>query len=185
MKENHLAVIFPAGNLPQNTRQACMAVWSEASRLLLQDMGKLYAGFYPAARPWDVEIRTPFGVVLGRDDPSRFLCLFSRAREKRGMSIEYHLGSTLAAAGFDNLRVIGDTIICPVTLDGTDKMLEAHILWQAALANGAILPDIGVYYAERGHSTVESGLERMVESHPEGYALCVVTLEHMEERHGI
>ncbi len=185
MKANHLAMILPAKKLPQNTRQAYMAVWSETSRLLLRDMGKLYASFHPAARPWGVEIRTPFGVVLGWNDPALFLSLFFRARRKREMSIEYHLGGTLAATGFDNLRMVGDTLICPVTLDGKDKLLEAHIFWQAALASGAILPDCGVYYAERGRSTVEMGLEKTIESDPAGYALCVATLEHMEGHHGI
>lgn len=185
MKANHLAIIFPAGKLPQNTRQACAAVWSKTSRLLLRNMGKLYASFHPAARPWDVGIRTPFGVVLGRDDPALFLSLFFKARRKQRMSIEYHLGSALAATGFDNLRMVGDTLVCPVILDGKDKLLESHIFWQAALASGVILPDCGVYYAEWGRSTVEMGMEKTIESNPADYALCVATLEHMEERHGI
>lgn len=64
-----------------------------------------------------------------------------------------------------------------MTLDGTNKRLEGHILWHAAMEQGAILPDCGVYYAERKRSTVEPGLEKSVESIPADYALCMVTME--------
>lgn len=185
MRANYLAVVFAMKQLPQNTEKVPVAVWAETSRLLRQDMGKLYSGFYPAARPWDVEIRTPFSVVLGRDDPTRFLRLFSEARMKRGLAIDYHVGGTLVETGFDNLRKIGDTLICPVALDGTNKDLEAHIFWHMALANGAILPDCGIYYAERKRSSVEPGLEKVIESSPEDYALCMVTLELREDNRGI
>lgn len=182
MRVSHLAVVFPTKGLPQNTEQARVMVWTEVSRLLRRDLGTLYDSFYPSPRSWEVDIRTPFGVVLGRDDPSGFLRLYSEARAKQRFAIEYHVGGTIAENGFDKLQKVGDTLICPVTLDGTNKNLESHIFWQAALANGAILPDCGVYYAERKRSSVEPGFEKVIESNPADYALCVVTLEHQGVR---
>lgn len=177
MKANHLAVIFPAKDLPQNTVHACGAIWTRTSRMLLPGLGKLYDRFHPAAQPWGVEIPAPFSVVLGRDDPCRFLRLYLRAREFREESIAFHVTGTLAETGVEKFRAAGDILICPVTLDGTNKRLEGHILWHAAMEQGAILPDCGVYYAERKRSTVEPDLEKSVESIPADYALCMVTME--------
>ena len=185
MRANHLAVVFPMKELPQNTVQACGAVWAETSRLLLPGMGKLYDAFYPAARSWDVEIPTPFGVVLGQADPCRFLHLYMLARRSREDSAAYHVRDALAEAGLEKLQAAGDILVCPVALDGTNKRLEGHIFWHMAMANGVILPDCGVYYAERKRSTVEPGLEKVIESYPAGYALCMVTLEQREDSHGI
>lgn len=182
MRANHLAVVFPAKDLPQNTVQACGAVWTQTSRMLLPGLGTFYARFYPAARPWDVEIPAPFGIVLGRDDPCRFLRLYIRAKEFREECVAYHVSSTLAETGLEKLQTVGDILICPVTLDGSNACLERHVLWHAAMARGAILPDCGVYYAERKRSTAEPGFERSIESAPEDYALSMVTLEAMEER---
>lgn len=182
MKSNHLAVVFPAKGLPQNTEQARSAVWAETSRLMLRDLGILYASFYPAVQTWGIDIRAPYGVVLGRDDPARFLRLFSEARAKQACAIEYHVGGALAETGLERLQAAGDMLICPVVLDGTNKRLESHVLWHMALASGAILPDCGVYYAEKKHSTVEPGLEKTIGSNPTEYALCMVTLELMGEQ---
>lgn len=177
MKGNHLAVVFPAKGLPQNTAQACGAVWAQTSRLLLPGLGKVYDRFHPAAQPWGVDIPASFSVVLGRDNPCLFIRLYLRAREFREASVGFHVGGTLAETGFEKLQAAGDVLICPVTLDGTNKRLEGHILWHTAMASGVILPDCGVYYAERKRSTVEPGLEKLIESHPADYALCMVTLE--------
>lgn len=136
MKENHLAIVFPVKGLPQNTAHACEAVWAQTGRMLLPGLGKLYDRFYPAAQPWNVDIPTPFSIVLGRDDPCLFLRLYFRAREFRESSIDFHVGSTLAETGFENLKADGDTLICPVKLDGTNKRLEGHILWHMAMASG-------------------------------------------------
>lgn len=179
MKANHLAIVFSAKGLPQNTAHACGIVWTKTNRMLLPGLGKLYDRFHPAARPWDVEIPTPFGVVLGRDDPCRFLRLYFRAREFRKKSIDFHVDGTLAETGLEKLQIAGDSLICPVHLDGTNKRLEGHILWHAALVEGAILPDCGVYYAEQKRSAVEPGLEKSIESAPADYALCMVTMEVM------
>ena len=180
MKANHLAVVFSAKGLPQNTVQACGAVWAETSRLLLPGLGKVYDRFHPAAQPWGVDIPASFSVVLGRDDPCLFLRLYLRAREFRGSSIDFHVGSTLMETGFEKLQAAGDILICPVTLDGTNKRLEGHILWHTAMASGVILPDCGVYYAERKRSTVDLDFEKSVESAPADYALSMVTMERMD-----
>lgn len=177
MRASHLAVVFSMKQLPQNTGNVPATVWAAASRLLLRDLGTLYDSFYPSSRSWGVDIRTPLGVVLGRDDPARFLTLFFRAREKREAALSFHVSGALVENGFDKLRQVGDTLICPVMLDGTNKNLEGHIYWQEALVKGAILPDCGVYFAERMRSSVEPGMEKVIESNPADYALCVVILE--------
>lgn len=177
MRANHLAVVFPAKGLPQNTVQACGALWAQTSHMLLPGLGKIYGRFHPAAQPWGVEIPDPFSVVLGRNDPCCFLRLYFRAREFREASVGFHVGGTLAETGFEKFLAAGDTLVCPVMLDGTNERLEGHILWHTAMASGVILPDCGVYYAEQKRSTVEPGLEKLIESHPADYALCMVTLE--------
>jgi hypothetical protein len=180
MRANHLAVIFSAKGLPQNTAQACGAIWTQTSRMLLPGLGKYYERFHPAAQPWGVEIPAPFSVVLGRDDPCRFLRLYVQARQFQEKSISFHVGGTLAETGLEKLQAAGDFLICPVTLDGTNKRLEAHILWHMAMAGGMLLPDCGVYYAEQKRSTVEPDFEKAIESAPADYALCMVTLEQGE-----
>lgn len=185
MKASHLAVVFPAKGLPRNTVHACGALWTRTSRMLLPGLGKFYDRFHPAAQPWGVDIPTPFSVVLGRDDPCLFLRLYFRAREFRRESVDFHVGGTLIETGPEKLRAAGDVLICPVTLDGTNKRLEAHIFWHAAMAQGVILPDCGVYYAEWKRSTVEAGFEKSIESAPADYALSMVTLEKGEDGHGI
>ena len=182
MRANHLAVVFPVKELPQNTEKVPAAVWAAASRMLLPGLGKFYGRFYPAAQPWGVEISTPFGVVVGRDDPCRFLRLYFRAREFQKESVACHAGGTLMETGPEKLQTVDDILICHVTLDGTNKRLEQHALWHMAMAQGVILPDCGVYYVERKRSAVEPGLEKSIESSPADYALSMVTLEPMEER---
>lgn len=177
MKANHLVVVFPAGGLPEDTVHACGAIWTQTSRMLLPGLGEFYDQFHPTAKPWGVEIPAPFSVVLGREEPCRFLRLYLRGRELRESSIAYHVGGTLAETGVEKLRTAGDILICPVALDGTNKRLEGHILWHTAMAQGMILPDCGVYYAEKKRATVEAELEKSIESDPAGYALCVVTME--------
>ena len=185
MRANHLAVVFPAKELPQNMGQAYGTVWAETSRMLLPGLGKLYDRFYPAAQPWDVQISTPFSVVFGLNDPSCFLHLYFQARKLQKESIHFHASGMLAETGSEKFQTSGDILICLVTLDGTNKRLEGHAFWHMALANGAILPDCGFYYAERKHSMADSGLEKLIESHPASYALCMVTLEQSEDSHGI
>ncbi len=177
MRANHLAVVFSAKGLPQNTVHACGNIWTQTSRMLLPGLGTFYDRFHPAVRPWDVEIPMPFSVVLGRDDPCRFLRLYFRAREFQERSIGFHVTNALAETDAGKLQAAGDILICPVTLDGTNAHLEAHVLWHTAMAQGTILPDCGVYYAEQKRSTVEPGFEKSVESTPANYALCVVTME--------
>ena len=185
MRASHLAVVFPVKGLPRNTVHACGALWTRTSRMLSPGLGKFYEQFHPAAQPWGVDIPTPLSVALGRDDPSLFLRLYFRARKFQKSSIDFHVGETIAETGYEKLQKVGDVLICPVTLDGTNKCLEGHIFWHAAMAQGVILPDCGVYYAERKRSVVEPELEKCVESTPEDYALCMVTLEHGEARHGV
>lgn len=185
MKACHLAVVFPAKGLPRNTVQACGALWTQTSRMLLPGLGRFYDRFHPAAQPWGVDIETPFSVVLGRDDPCLFLRLYFWAREFRKESVDFHVGGTLIETGPEKLRAEGDILICPVKLDGTNKRLEAHIFWHAAMAQGVILPDCGVYYAERKRSAADVNFEKSVESAPADYALSMVTMERMEDSHGI
>ena len=185
MRASHLAVVFPAKGLPRNTVQACEALWTRTSRMLLPGLGKFYDRFHPAAQPWGVDIPAPFSVVLGWDDPALFLHLYLRAREYHKESLNFHVDRALDEMDFKLLKTGGGILICPVTLDGTNKRLEAHIFWHAAMAQGVILPDCGAYYAERKRSAADVNFEKSVESAPADYALSMVTMERMEDSHGV
>ena len=84
--------------------------------MLLPGLGKTYGWFHPAAQSWGVEIPAPYSVVLGRDDPCLFLRLYFRAREFRKVSIDFHVGGTLAETGFDKLQA-ADYALCMVTME--------------------------------------------------------------------
>lgn len=184
MNFNYLAVVIPRKWLPQNTEQARAQAWAAVTRLLLPDLGKLYSRFYPAAHPWELDVPDPFGVVMGREDPIAFLNLFHRAKGKRDEAVSFHSVGMLSNINFEETQRVGDTLICHVTADGSNKALEAHSAWHLAMMEGLFMPDCGLYYLERKCSVIDPELEKNVAAHPGGYVLCAVTLEAMEERHG-
>lgn len=181
MKFNYLAVIVPRKWLPQNTEQARAQMWAQVTQLLLPNLGKLYARFYPASNPWGQDIQAPFGVVLGKEDPVRFLNLFYRAKKKQGDAMAFHMAGLLSNADMEKAQKVGDTLICHVTAGESNEALTAHALWYADMQSGTLMPDCGVYYLEQRQACISLEKEKAVSAHPADYALCAVTLENMEE----
>jgi hypothetical protein len=182
MNYNYLAVIIPRKWLPQNTEQARTQAWAAVTQLLLPNLGELYSRFYPANQPWGQDISAPYSVVLGREDPVTFLNVFYQAKQRRDDAVAFHSAGMLSNINFDQTKRIGDTLVCHVTADGSNKALEAHSVWHLAMMEGIFLPDCGLYYLERKCSLIDSGLEKAVSAHPGDYVLCAVTLELMEEK---
>jgi len=180
MKFNYLAVIVPAKWLPQNTEQARSQVWAQVIQLMLPDLGKLYTRFYPASHPWGQDIQTPFSVVLGKEDPVRFLNVFYRAKRKQEEAVTFHSVGMLENINLEQTDRIKDTLVCYVNADSSEA-LTAHTLWHMAVASGSLMPDCGIYYLEQKQAVIHPEQEKAVSGHPSDYALCAVTLEVMEE----
>lgn len=183
MKFNYLAVIAPVKWLPQNTEQAHTQMWAQVTQLMLPSLGKLYARFYPASRPWGQVIPTPFGVVLGREDPIKFLNVFYRAKREQEKFSALHMTEMLNNIDLEQTQQFGDTVVCHVTADGSNKALEGHALWHMAVMSGSIMPDCGIYYLEQKQAIISPEQEKTVTAHPGDYALCAVTLEAAGVQH--
>jgi len=177
MKTVPLAVVCPISGLPQNTEQARQAVWAEVTKLLQPGLGKLYSSFYPASSAWGVELNVPFGVLLGRDDPVRFVRIVASATEAQSAAASFHTSALLAGADPEQARKIGGTLVFPVHLDGSNKELEAHSVWHLGMAAGVFLPDCGIYYLEQQTAVIGPKQQTAIASNLAGYAVCVVRLE--------
>lgn len=182
MKFNHLVVIVPMKWLPQNTERARTQMWAQVTQLLLPDLGRLYSRFYPASNLWGQDIQTPFGVVLGGEDPIKFLNIFYQAKKKQEEAIAFHSAGMLENIDFDQTEQVGDALICHVTAE-SNKALTAHSIWNIAVMSGVLLPDCGIYYLEQKQSVISPEQEKALTARPDDYALCAVTLEMMEEQH--
>ena len=183
MKFNYLVVIVPIKWLPQNTEQARTQVWAAVTQLLLPDLGKWYARFYPANHPWGQSVSAPYSVVLGREDPVAFLNVFYQAKKRRDEAVDFHSAGMLSNINFEQTQQIGDTLICHVNAESSEA-LQAHSAWHLAVMEGAFLPDCGLYFLEQKRTVIPPEQEKAVSAHPSDYALCAVTLEAMEEQHG-
>ncbi len=147
------------------------------TNLLQPGLGKLYDSFYPATSAWGVELNGPYGILLGRDDPAGFVRIAANAAEVQNAAVDFHMAGLLAGVDLDQTHTMGDTLICPVHLDGTDQELEAHSLWHLGLATGVLLPDCGIYYLEQQKAVADEELRRAIAGNLAGYAVCVVVLE--------
>lgn len=177
MKGTNLAVVCSASGLPQNTKLARQAVWARITQFLQPNLGEMYSSFYPAASAWGIDLNASFSVFLGREAPEQFIRILIAATEVQNASIAFHIGGLLSRADLGRAHQVGDTVICPVTLDGTDKELEAHSAWHIAMAAGAFLPDCGIYYMEQKTAVADLKLRREISRSIESHAVCVVRLE--------
>lgn len=175
MKVLHLAVVCPVSGLPQHTEQARQAVWTEVTKLLQPDLGKLYDCFYPASNAWGVDWNVPFGVLLGREDPIRFMRAAVKATEQQNAAIDFHMAELLARVDTEQAHEVGGALI--VHLDGTDGALMYHSAWHIGLAAGALLPDCGIYYTEHRRAVIGPEQKTAIAGNLAGYAMCVVRLE--------
>jgi len=177
MKTLHLAVVCPISGLPQNTEQARQAVWAEVTGLLQPNLGKFYSSFYPASSAWGVELNVPYGVLLGRDDPVRFVRIVANATDAQNAAIDFHANALLAGVDPEQVREAGGALICPVHLDGTNRELESHSIWYLGLATGVFLPDCGIYYMAQQSAIARPELRTAIAANLAGYAVCVVRME--------
>lgn len=180
MKTTQLAVVWPIPELPQNTNQIHQEIWTRTANLLKPGLGMLFDSFYPASRAWGIPLNA-FGVLLGRDAPAACMGILAAASEVRDAAIDFHINGLLAGVNPDQMWTTGDAIICPVYLDGTDKELEAHSLWQLCFFSGVPMPDCGIYYAQQQRSLAGPEQIKTIASHLAGYAVCVAMLEIRED----
>lgn len=177
MKETNLAVVSSASGLPQNTELARQAVWARTTQFLQPNLGKLYSSFYPASNAWRIELNAPLGVLLGREAPEQFIRVLNAATQAQRAAIDFHINAMLKCVKPEQARQVGDTIIYPVAMDGTDKELEAHSVWHIAAASGVFLPDCGIYYVDQECAFAGPELVKEIACCIGNYAVCVVRLE--------
>ena len=177
MKGTNLAVVCSASGLPQNMELARQAVWARITRFLQPGLGRLYACFYPASSAWGVDLNTRFGVLLGRETPEEFVRVLIAATEAQMAAVDFHAEALLNRIGPEQAHQVDGAIICPITLDGTDKELEVHSAWHMAMAAGVFLPDCGIYYMEQKTAVAGLELRREITRSLKSHAVCVVRLE--------
>ena len=172
-----LAVVCSASGLPQYTEMILQAVWAKTAQFLQPNLGKLYSSFYPAVNAWGIDLNVRFGVLLGREAPEEFIRVLIAATEAQNAAVHFHIGGLLSRMNLEQTHQVDGVIICPVTLDGTDKELEAHSAWHMAMASGVFLPDCGIYYMEQKTAVANLELRRKIAHSIASYAVCVVRLE--------
>ena len=145
-------------------------------------LGKLYRQFHPANDAWGHKLTSPFGVVLGCQEPELFLTLFLTGQQTQQEAVAFHAAAMIKKVDMDKAQKAGDSLICPVVVDGSDPELMIHALWHISLQKGAPLPDCGIYYAALGRAVASQEEQRAILSNPAGYALCVVRLSPEVEK---
>lgn len=180
MKTLNLAVVCPVSGLPQNSEETRQTVWTNVTTLLQPGLGTQFSSFYPASFAWGMPLHAPFGVLLGRDDPERFIDILLTASKVQNKAIRFHTEGMLEGIDPKTVCTVGEDTICPIYLDGTDKALTAHSIWSLGIAAGELLPDCGVYYLEQGHAIADKEMRKAIASRLADYAVCVVTLEVKE-----
>lgn len=176
MKFCNMAVVVPVDRLAGNDEALRAQVWGKVSELLLPALGKLYRQFNPSNGAWGHKLVRPFGVILGKQEPEQFLALFLAGQQAQQDAIEFHLAAMIKKADMSNVQEIGDSLVCPMIVDGKDPELMAHAIWHISLQKGAPLPDCGIYYTALGRAVASAEEQRAVLANPAGYALCTVTL---------
>ena len=176
MKFCNMAVVVPVNRLAGNDDGLRVQVWGKVSELLVPALGKLYRQFNPSDGAWGHKLVRPFGVVLGKQEPEQFLTLFLAAQQAQQEAMEYHLSAMINKTDLNHAKKIGNTLFCPVVVDGSDPEMMAHALWHISLHKGAALPDCGIYYTALGRAVASIEEQREILENPARYALCMVTL---------
>lgn len=177
MNTNYLALVLPRSELPQNTEQARKEMWCKSANLLRPALGKLYNSFYPAVRPWDIELNTPFSVLMGDENPIQFSTILAAATMAQDEAVAFHAGELLLNMDADQMSQIGDVLICPVDLSEANPRLKHHALWQIGLHTGGILPDSGIYYMAQKCAVASPEQKDAIMCRLADFALCVAALE--------
>ena len=176
MKSCEMVIVVPVDRLAGNEEALRSQVWGKVSELLLPALGKLYRQFNPSDGAWGHTLVRPFGVILGKQEPEQFLALFLAGRQAQQEAMEFHASAMIAKADMSSAQKIGDSLVCPMVVDGSDPELMAHAIWHISLHKGAPLPDCGIYYEGLGRAVASMEEQRAVLANPAGYALCTVNL---------
>lgn len=184
MKGSYMAVVVPLSGLTPDDQEMRKEIWGTVTNLLMPLLGKGCGMFYPAAQAWGHPVRKPFGIIMGREDPAKFLCLYREARKAQSDATAFHMAPLLDKIDPNAVRRAGDALVCPVELNLDDTNLVGHAFWHVAIHDGSVLPDCGIYYAGLGRAIASRDEERALLIKLSEYALCVVTLEIEEENNG-
>lgn len=176
MKFCNMAVVLPVEGLAENNEALRAQAWGKVSELLLPALGKLYRQFHPVGSAWGQKLKQPYSVVLGKQEPEEFLMLFLAGQQAQQEAMEFHLSAMIGKTDMSDAQKIGDSLVCPIVVDGSDPELLAHTIWHISMQKGAPLPDCGIYYAHLGRASASVDEQRAILANPSGYALCVVTL---------
>lgn len=182
MKFCNMAVVVPVDQLTGSKAALSAQVWGQVSNLLMPALGKLYRQFHPANDAWGHKLTSPFGVVLGCQEPELFLTLLLTGQQTQQEAVAFHAAAMIKKADMDKAQKAGDSLICSVVVDGSDPELMIHALWHISLQKGAPLPDCGIYYAALGRAVASQEEQRAILSNPAGYAICVVRLSPEVEK---
>ena len=182
MKATHMAVVVPIDRTEANANDIRTAVWQEAAKLLLPQLGKAYARFEPACSAWGRAVCQPYGVVLGKTEPELFLYLFGAARAYQQASIQFHMKEFLDGIEPISKNEQAGVTVYSVQVKGDGENMAPHMLWHLAMIAGELMPDCGVYFLREQQAFVDNTLEKTVLNHLNRYALCVVTLAREETK---
>lgn len=133
MKFCNMAVVVPVDQLTGSKAALSAQVWGRASNLLMPALGKLYRQFHPANDAWGHKLTSPFGVVLGCQEPELFLTLFLAGQQTQQEAVAFHAAAMIKKVDMDKAQKAGDSLICPVVVDGSDPELMIHALWHISL----------------------------------------------------
>lgn len=184
MNGSHMAVVVPLNGLSPNSQEARKEIWGTVTNLLMPMLGKGCGKFYPAGLAWGHTVRKPFGIIMGKEDPAEFLCLYRKARKAQSEATAFHMAALLDKIDPNAVRRAGDALVCPVELDMNDTDLIGHAFWHVAMHEGSVLPDCGVYYTGLGRAIASREEEKTILISLSDYALCMVTLEALEVNNG-
>lgn len=148
MKSCNMAVIVPVDKLAGNDEVLRAQVWGKVSELLLPALGKLYRQFNPSNGAWGLKLVRPFGVILGKQEPEQFLALFLAGQQAQQDAMEFHLSAMIEKTDMSNAQKIGDSLVCPMIVDGKDPELMAHatFLFYVVGASHSVF-DVAYYFS--------------------------------------
>lgn len=95
MKFCNMAVVVPVDQLTGSKAALSAQVWGRASNLLMPALGKLYRQFHPANDAWGHKLTSPFGVVLGCQEPELFLTLFLAGQQTQQEAVAFHAAAMI------------------------------------------------------------------------------------------
>ena len=95
MKFCNMAVVVPVDQLTGSKAALSAQVWGQVSNLLMPALGKLYRQFHPANDAWGHKLTSPFGVVLGCQEPELFLTLFLAGQQTQQEAVAFHAAAMI------------------------------------------------------------------------------------------